>query len=72
MVAKIDERATCEAAVSDGVFTIREASVFSKLSRSSLYKEMDAGRLGYVRIGRSRRIPRKCLIALLAGGMVTQ
>jgi len=45
--------------VSEGLLKIREAAEFLKLSRSRLYELMDAGELAYVKIGRSRRVPRR-------------
>ncbi len=56
-------------AVAEGLLTIREASAFLRLSRSSLYALMDRGELRFVKIGRSRRIPRRAVIALAACGL---
>ena len=36
--------------------SVREACEILRLSRSTLYELMDAGRLGFVRIGRARRL----------------
>ena len=36
---------------------VEEAAKISGFSRSKLYEEMEAGRLGYLRCGRARRIP---------------
>ncbi len=55
-----------ETLVGDGLLTVSEATAFLRLSRSTLYTLMDAGELAYVRIGRSRRIPRRALIDLAA------
>ncbi len=55
--------------VRDGVFTVAEAASFAGLSRSKLYNLMDAQQLAYVKIGRSRRIPRSALIGLLAANL---
>ena len=41
----------------DGVATIREATVFLRVSRSFLYKLMDRGDLAYCRFGAARRVP---------------
>ena len=54
----------------DGLVTVREAMAFLRLSRSTLYSLMDKGRLRYVRIGRTRRIPRRALIDLAAANLV--
>ncbi|HUY32078.1 MAG TPA: helix-turn-helix domain-containing protein [Pirellulales bacterium] len=40
------------------------------LGRSTVYMLMDAGRLGYVRLGRSRRIPVSAVEKLLAENTV--
>ncbi|NIO38881.1 MAG: helix-turn-helix domain-containing protein [Anaerolineae bacterium] len=60
---------TNEDIVSDGLLRVREAAVFAGVSRSSIYIWMDQGLLPYVRIGRSRRIPRKALITMLADSL---
>lgn len=41
----------------EGFATIREAESYLSVSRSTLYQLMDAGRLVYAKIGKSRRIP---------------
>lgn len=56
--------------VEDGLDTIREAIRFSSLSRSTLYELMDAGVLRFVKLGRSRRIPRRALLELVASHLV--
>lgn len=43
--------------VQDGLAKVCEAAEFLGVGRSKLYEEMDAGRLVYAKIGRSRRIP---------------
>jgi excisionase family DNA binding protein len=35
------------------------------LSRSTLYREMNAGRLGYVKVGQRRLIPEQALLAYI-------
>lgn len=55
--------------MSDGLLTIREAAAFLCVSRSTLYGRMDAGELAFVKLGRSRRIPRRALIDLAASGL---
>ena len=57
------------ALVEDGLVTVSEAASFLRLSRSSLYVLMERGELAFVKIGRSRRIPRRALIALAACGL---
>jgi len=52
--------------VADGLLTVRECAEFLHLSRSTIYEFMDAGALCYVKLGRSRRIPRRAVIELAA------
>ena len=58
-----------EALVADGLMTVREAAEFLRLSRSSVYALMDHGELAFVKLGRSRRIPRRALVELAASGL---
>ncbi len=58
-----------EELVADGLFTVAEAASFLRVGRSSLYVLMDRGELPFVKIGRSRRIPRRAVIALAASGL---
>ena len=46
--------------------TVREAAEFLRLSRSTIYPFMDRGELAFVKLGRSRRIPRLAVIELAA------
>lgn len=55
--------------LADGLLTIREAAKFLAVGRSTLYVEMDAGRLAYVKIGRARRIPRRAIVELAASNI---
>ena len=55
--------------VADGLMTIQEAAGFLRLSRSAIYLFMERGELPFVKLGRSRRIPRRAVIALAAGGL---
>ncbi len=55
--------------VADGLLTVREAAAFLRISRSSLYATMDRGELAFVKLGRSRRIPRRALVELAASGL---
>lgn len=48
----------------DGLITVSEASKFLGLSRSQLYSIMESGHLVYVKLGRSRRIPKRALVDL--------
>ena len=56
--------------VSDGLQAVDEAADFLGLSRSKLYQLMDQGHLPYVKIGKSRRVPRKALVELAARSLV--
>ncbi len=57
------------ALVVDGLVNVSEAAEFLRLSRSTVYTLMDQGQLAFVKIGRSRRIPRRALIELAARGL---
>lgn len=52
--------------VADGLGSIRDAAQYLGVSRSSIYRLMDQGLLAYVKLGRSRRIPRRAVIELAA------
>ncbi len=58
-----------QALVADGLMTVSEAAAFLRLSRSSVYTLMDHGKLAFVKLGRSRRIPRRALVELAARGL---
>jgi excisionase family DNA binding protein len=51
--------------VEDGLMRVSEACRLTMLSRSTLYALMEKGFLAYVKIGRSRRIPRRALLELV-------
>ena len=55
--------------LADGCLAIPEAVRFSGLSRSTLYKAMEAGELPFVKIGRRRLLPRQALVQWLAQGL---
>ncbi len=55
--------------VADGLVTVQEAAQFLSISRSKLYELMDNGELTFVKLGRSRRVPRRALIDLAASGL---
>ena len=68
-------RADDTALVEDGLLTVQQAATFLQISRSNLYALMERGELAFVKIGRSRRIPRRALVELAArelrgGGLV--
>jgi excisionase family DNA binding protein len=47
------------------VLTAREAAAILRIGRNQLYQAVARGELGAIRIGRSIRIPRQALLALL-------
>jgi excisionase family DNA binding protein len=54
------------------VLTAREAAAILRIGRNQLYQAVARGELGAIRIGRSIRIPRQALLALLtASGPLT-
>ena len=55
-----------------GLARIAEACQYLGLSRTKIYLLMDAGELGYAKIGRSRRIPWADLVRLIAQKTVQQ
>ncbi len=55
--------------VAEGLLTVTDAARFLSVSRSKLYEMMDRGELPYVKLGRSRRIPRRALVELAASGL---
>ncbi len=54
----------------EGAITVREATVFSGVPRSTLYEVMDRGELAYTKVGRRRLIMRRSLRDLLRRGLV--
>ena len=50
----------------DGLMRVTEAAAFLAVSRATLYALMADGKLTSVRIGRSRRVPRRAVIRLAA------
>ena len=58
-----------QALVADGLMTVTEAAKFLRLSRSSVYALMENGELAFVKIGRSRRIPRRGVVELAVRGL---
>ncbi len=57
------------ALVEDGLLKVSEAAAFLRLSRSSLYTLMEQGELPFVKLGRSRRIPKRAIVELAARGL---
>ena len=55
--------------VAEGLLTIVETAAFLSISRSKLYELMDNGELQFVKLGRSRRVPRRAVVELAARGL---
>ena len=49
----------------DGLLTIEEACKFARISRSRLYELMQGGQLVFLKLGKSRRVPKASLINFL-------
>jgi excisionase family DNA binding protein len=56
--------------VAEGLVTVKEAGQFLRLSVASVYGLMARGELPFVKLGRSRRIPRRALVELAARNLV--
>jgi excisionase family DNA binding protein len=56
--------------LTDGMETVKDGAAFLRISVSQLYKYMENGDLPYAKIGRSRRIPRRALLAFAARHVV--
>ena len=56
--------------MADGLDRIPEAAHFLKVSTTTVYHLMAQGRLPYVKLGKSRRIPHKAVIELAATSLV--
>jgi excisionase family DNA binding protein len=50
--------------VADGLMTVTEAADFLRVARTRIYELMASGDLCYVKLGKSRRIPRRALVRL--------
>ena len=59
-----------ELLVSEGLVTVKQASGFLSLSRAMVYKLMEEGQLRYVKIGRSRRIPKLAIKELVSQNLI--
>jgi hypothetical protein len=65
-----EARASAEETVADGVCDVRASLAFlGNWSRASLYREIYAGNLPIVKLGRRTYIPKRSLVALLAAGL---
>ena len=52
-----------------GLVTVAEAAKFLSISRSAVYEAMERGELQYVKLGRSRRIPKRAVMDLARGNL---
>ena len=64
--AGLVDSSTSALAMGPEVLTAREAAAILRVGRNQLYQAVARGQLGAIRIGRSIRIPRHALLALLA------
>jgi excisionase family DNA binding protein len=62
--------ARAEDLLAAGLMTVVEAAELAHVSRAFVYKLMDGGQLQFVKLGRSRRVPRQALLDLLARNLV--
>jgi excisionase family DNA binding protein len=62
------ERQVGDRLLDDVLLTVTESADRTTWSRTKLYDLMNSGKLAYVTVGRSRRIPRFALVELLARG----
>lgn len=56
--------------VEEGLLRVNECCRFLGISRSLVYELMDAGKIPFVKIGRSRRVPRQALKEFAASHFV--
>jgi excisionase family DNA binding protein len=57
--------------LADGLDRVDAAARFLAMSRSTLYAMMASGALPFVKIGKSRRVPRRAVFELAVRGLVT-
>lgn len=70
MAAPSPDDSPALALCSEGALSVAAAAAEAGVSRSTLYSEMQAGRLRYVQRGRRRLVPRRALAEWLAAGLV--
>ena len=64
-------QAKAEELVADGLVGIKPSASFLQISVASLYAHMGRGELPFVKLGKSRRIPKKALIEFAARNLVS-
>ena len=57
--------------LSGGLMTVRETAEFLSVGRSFVYQEMARGVLAWVKLGRSRRVPRRAVLEYVATRLAT-
>jgi excisionase family DNA binding protein len=62
--------ARLEELLADGADTPKSAAAFLKVSVAQVYKWMGDGTLPFAKLGRSRRIPRRALLELMAKNLI--
>ena len=55
-----------------GLIRVADAARFLAVSRSTLYALMETGELTYVKLGRSRRIPKLAIVELARRNLVAR
>jgi excisionase family DNA binding protein len=58
--------------LSEGLVSVTYAREYLGVCRATIYVLMDKGELAYTKIGGSRRIPRKALVALAEKNLVAK
>jgi excisionase family DNA binding protein len=66
----LEDESMDESDLGQGLVRVSEATRFLAVSRSKVYELMDAGQLPFVKLGRSRRIPRQALVELVRRHLV--
>jgi excisionase family DNA binding protein len=55
--------------VADGLMQVAEVAQFLSVGRSTVYQLMDRGELPFVKLGASRRIPRRAVLNLASANL---
>lgn len=56
--------------LTEGLMSVEDVMSFLQISRSTIWRMMDAGSLPYTNIGRIRRIPRRSVLDLASRNLV--
>jgi excisionase family DNA binding protein len=68
----MEDKRPAEELVGDGLMTTREVAAFLRLSPAAVYNLMSRDELPFVKIGRSRRVPRRAVVELAAKNLVSR